>query len=101
MVIQLITLTLFILFEQYISLPVKIIFVISTILTLINCGAIMEQKRWVFLIEYSRLLTMFLLPFYSLDHWQLKLLVVMLLLFPLLMWYRYIRVKYYRYVYRG
>jgi len=44
MIILLSGLSLFILFEHYLSLPVKSGFAIVVILTLINCGAIMEQK---------------------------------------------------------
>ena len=100
MVILLVGLTSFILFEHYLDTPVKIAFVLVTVLTLINCGAIMEQKRWIFYIEYSRLLIMFALPFHSLDHWELKLVTVIILLLPLVGWYYSIRKRYLKYVYR-
>jgi alkylglycerol monooxygenase len=100
MVCMLSCLTVFILFEQYLSLPVKTAFTIVTVLTLINCGAIMEQKRWVFYIEYLRLSIMLLLPFYSFEYWQIKLLIVLIAFIPLIAWYNSIQRKYFSYVYR-
>lgn len=47
----------FILFEHYLPLTQQVLISLGLILTLINCGAIMEQKKWVFYLEYLRLLT--------------------------------------------
>ena len=44
-----------ILFEHYLSPGFKVGFALFTVLTLINCGAIMEQKKWIFYLEFSRL----------------------------------------------
>jgi alkylglycerol monooxygenase len=100
MAILLISLTGVLLFEQFLSWPVKMAFCAITVLTLINCGAIMEQKRWVFYLEYLRLLILLVLPFYSLEYWQPKLLILLVLLSVLFVWYSPIQKKYYRYVYR-
>ncbi len=100
MVLLLSSLTAFILFEQWLSLPFKTAFSFVTILTLINCGAIMEQKRWVFYIEYLRLSIVLLLPFYSFEYWQLKLFIVLIAFVPLIAWYNFIQKKYFSYVYR-
>ncbi|MBA4195915.1 MAG: sterol desaturase [Chitinophaga sp.] len=54
MIVMLISLFAFILFEQQLNPYAKLIFAVLTILTLINCGAIMEQKRWIFYIEIIR-----------------------------------------------
>lgn len=99
-IILLVSLTSFILLEEYLTIAVKIAFAAVTVLTLINCGAIMEQKRWVFYIEYIRLLIIFALPFNSLDYWQIKGLIVLILLLPLLGWYQSIQKRYLYYVYR-
>lgn len=48
---------IFILFEHYIPLAQQVLISLGLILTLINCGAIMEQKHWIFYLEYLRLLT--------------------------------------------
>lgn len=55
MIMLLFGLFVVILFEHYLSPCFKIGFVLLTVLTLINCGAIMEQKKWIFYLEYSRL----------------------------------------------
>jgi alkylglycerol monooxygenase len=46
---------LFLLLINYISVYQQVLFTGALLLTLINCGAIMEQKRWIFYIEYARL----------------------------------------------
>ena len=99
-VVLLTSLTAVLLFEDYLSWPVKWAFCAITVITLINCGAVMEQKKWVFYLEYFRLLLLLLLPFYSFNHWQIKLLILLILLSVLLAWYSPIQKKYYRYVYR-
>ncbi|MGN6418616.1 MAG: sterol desaturase family protein, partial [Pseudobacter sp.] len=40
-----------------IPLTQQVLISLGLILTLINCGAIMEQKKWVFYLEFLRLLT--------------------------------------------
>jgi len=46
---------LFTLFENYLSLSFQVLTILMVLLTLINCGAILEQRRWIFYLEYSRL----------------------------------------------
>jgi hypothetical protein len=46
---------LFTLFENYLSLSFQALAILMVLLTLINCGAILEQRRWIFYLEYSRL----------------------------------------------
>ncbi len=62
-ILLLISLFVFILFEKYCDTPFKAIIALLVILTLINCGAIMEQKKWVFHIELLRLFSLMLMPF--------------------------------------
>ncbi len=99
-IIMLSSLTFFILFEYYFSWPCKLAFCAIIIITLINCGAIMEQKRWVFYLEYFRLVIVFVLPFYSSYFWEIKLSILMMLLFVFIMWRQPIQKKYYNYVYQ-
>lgn len=99
-VILLIGLFLFILFEHYLTLPVKTGLALIIILTLINCGAIMEQKRWIFLVEFLRFTVILLMPFYSTAYWQSKLFITILLAAVLLYYYRPIRKNYLSHVYR-
>lgn len=56
-ILSLALLFVFILFEHYLPLTQQLLISLALILTLINCGAIMEQKRWVFYLEFLRLLT--------------------------------------------
>ena len=58
LIILLTSLFLFILFENQVAYPVRIAFLISVLLTLINCGAILEQKKWIFYLEAARLIVL-------------------------------------------
>jgi alkylglycerol monooxygenase len=100
MIILLATLCLFILFEHYIPLQLKIAFPLLVILTLINCGAIMEQKKWIFLIESLRMAVLLFLSFYSLAFWQVKIMIILLLAGIVVFYYDQIRTAYLMYVYR-
>ncbi|MEO6148532.1 MAG: sterol desaturase family protein [Mucilaginibacter sp.] len=46
----------FVLFEFELGASEKFLFTGFTVLTLINCGAIMEQKKWIFAVEFLRVL---------------------------------------------
>lgn len=61
---SLITLFLFILLERELSWPVQALITIQILLTLVNCGAILEQRRWVFYLEYSRVVILLLALLY-------------------------------------
>ncbi|MEI9942796.1 MAG: sterol desaturase family protein [Chitinophagaceae bacterium] len=100
MILLLAGLFFFILFEHYISLPLKTALAFVIILTLINCGAIMEQKRWIFLVEFLRFTVILFMPFYSTAYWQTKLFIIVLLLITLLIYYRSINKNYLWQVYR-
>ncbi|NIG52104.1 sterol desaturase family protein [Chitinophaga sp. Cy-1792] len=52
--ITLLLLFSFLLLQHYVPLFIQICASLMIVLTLINCGAILEQKRWVFYIEYAR-----------------------------------------------
>lgn len=100
MIVLLVGLFIFILFENYLSLGLKTGLSFIIILTLVNCGAIMEQKRWVFLVEFLRLSVLLMLPFYSFQFWQTKLFIAFLLGGVLLFYYRPIRRNYLAYIYK-
>ena len=51
----LILLFLFIGFEHNLNWQTQTLFTCFIIITLVNCGAILEQKKWIFYLEYSRL----------------------------------------------
>ena len=96
----LVVLSAIIFFEHHLSWPCKLAFSALTLLTLINCGAIMEQKSWVFYLEYLRLIVLLLIPFYSFQYWPLQLSIAVVLLLVLITWHESIQQKYYQYVYR-
>ncbi len=98
MILLLLSLTVFILLEQHCSVKIKTAFSLITILTLINCGAIMEQKRWVFYMEYARLSVFLYLPFYSTSYWQIKTAAIIFILLMIISYYNTLQKKYYRYV---
>lgn len=100
MIILLVGLFFFILFEHYLNLPIKVAITFIILLTLINCGAIMEQKRWIFLVEFLRFTVILLIPFYSTAYWQTKLSIVLILVGVLLGYYHSIKRNYLTYVYR-
>jgi len=45
---------IFILFEHHFSWEVQALITCFIIITLVNCGAILEQRQWIFYLEYSR-----------------------------------------------
>ena len=55
--LSVVLLFIFLLFEKQIPLIQQVLISLGLVLTLINCGAIMEQKKWVFYLEYLRVLT--------------------------------------------
>jgi len=66
--IMLIILFSFLLLEYYIPVFIQICITLIIFLTLINTGAILEQKRWVFYLEYVRLLIGFVIISYYWPH---------------------------------
>lgn len=57
------------------------IFITSLILlTLINCGALMEQRKWIYYLECSRVLLIFTFLFWKTGHVELAILPVLFLL---------------------
>ncbi len=45
---------LLLLFEHYIPFFLQVMIAFFILITLINCGAILEQRRWVFYLEFAR-----------------------------------------------
>lgn len=58
MAITVTVLFLFILFREKLNLQSEIAIVSFILLTLVNCGAIMEQKRWIFYLEFGRIIVL-------------------------------------------
>lgn len=97
----LVALTAFIGLESSLSATVKCGFVLIVLLTLINCGAIMEQKKWIFQVELIRLSLFLLIPFYFPHYPATKLIIVFLALVPLILYFESLRKLYFEWVYPG
>lgn len=54
----------FLLLEQYIPFPVQLAISLFILLTLVNSGAILEQRRWVFYLEYLRMWVIVVITYY-------------------------------------
>jgi len=97
--ITLIILFLFILFSY--NIPVLYHWAISALIliTLVNCGAILEQKAWIVYLEAIRLLVLvLLLAVLSAAVWVVLLLIIAASLVPL--YFRYLSWLYLGWVYR-
>ena len=57
--LSVVVLTLFTLFFNYLGFAAKTCIVLFILLTLINCGALLEQRKWIHYLEYSRILLLF------------------------------------------
>jgi sterol desaturase/sphingolipid hydroxylase (fatty acid hydroxylase superfamily) len=62
------TLFFLLLFEHYITLYMQVMIALAIFVTLINCGAILEQRRWVFYIEFIRAVVMIMITFHFFPH---------------------------------
>lgn len=98
---MLVGLFVFTAWEDYFSITFKTGFSLLVLLTLINCGAIMEQKRWVFQVELVRLSLLLLVPFYYPQYPITKFLVLLCVLVLLALYYRSVKLLYLSYVYRS
>lgn len=100
MILILIGLTLFIGWEQYFNTAFRVGFVLFVLLTLINCGAIMEQKKWVYQLEWLRLSVLLLIPllYYPAAPF-IKILITLTTIIPLVLFYKDIETQYFRFVF--
>ncbi len=97
--IMLTGLFLFIAFEHYCSFSFKTVFTLLVVITLVNCGAIMEQKKWVFEAECLRMLTILLIPFYFPQYFAVKLAALLIAAILFTLFYPFTKNQYLRYVY--
>jgi alkylglycerol monooxygenase len=58
-------------FFNYLGPVDKLFLVLFTLLTLINCGALIEQMRWIYYLECFRLMIVFGFVFFKLDWFSL------------------------------
>lgn len=88
----------FLLLEHYVPVVIQVLITLFIFLTLINCGAILEQRRWVFYLEYARATLLFIAAWYFFPY--AALLWVPVLALPMALYYdarlkeRYLRLVY-------
>jgi alkylglycerol monooxygenase len=92
-IISVIILSVLVLFIQYIGLQERVALSLFIILTLINCGALLEQNRWIYYLEISRLYIPFIYLCYQYSYTRLfvvisLIIVIVSYLFPVSKWYR-------------
>lgn len=98
-----VSITLFVLFglllfESVIPLGIQAVLALVILLTLINCGAILEQRRWVSYLEYARLAVLLLLLHYYAPH-ALGLIIISVVLGVLIAFWQESQQYYFRLVY--
>ena len=89
----------FILFSAHFSTNIKLLFGGFTLLTLINCGAIMEQKQWIFAVECMRLIALLMLVWPYIRGYQIIVLGVIVGLTILISYYKTAQTRYLKIVY--
>jgi len=98
MAMTLAALFFFLLLEKYIPLFVQACFTVFIFLTLINSGAILEQRQWVFYLEYARLLVIFLAVYYCWPRpgllWLIALVQTLVFYYKATIQQRYLRLLY-------
>lgn len=98
MAMTLAALFFFLLLEKYIPLFVQACFTVFIFLTLINSGAILEQRQWVFYLEYARLLVIFLAVYYCWPRpgllWLVALVQTLIFYYKATIQQRYLRLLY-------
>jgi len=82
----------------FLQVPDKCFVVGFILLTLINCGALMEQRKWIYYIEYGRLLILFSYMFWKAG--LIELVILWMILMYLLEQVFRLRALYLQYVLR-
>lgn len=78
------------LFYQEIALLEKVVAAFFILITLVNCGALQEQRRWIYYLEYLRLLVVVTYVSYRVNSPELLVCTVfisLLAIWPLQKWY--------------
>lgn len=96
--ITLVLLFFFILFEHYYNKVQLISGALFILISVINTGALLEQRRWIFYLEYTRLIlaSVFIVSFYPN---QFAISISILILAGILSYYKTLSNQYYRYFY--
>lgn len=99
--VSIVMLFIFVLFEHHISITQQAIISLALLLTLINVGAIMEQKQWIVFLELLRLLTITVGIMIAYSSWWYGLLLIPTAGLLTTWYFETIRTWYLRQVYPG
>jgi hypothetical protein len=88
-----------ILFEHYLSGPKLFLFSVFILLSVITTGSMLEQRRWIFHLEFARVGILGLLLWVSFPYFNLIVFMAGLALL-ILTFYRSIGKRYYAYLYK-
>ncbi len=90
----------FILFEKQLPVKVQVLSAGFILITLVNCGAILEQRKWIFYLEFCRFLLCLLLLVVFVPY--VKFILVIIMVIGLLLYYfRYLQQQYLQLVYKN
>ncbi|NBA84204.1 sterol desaturase [Emticicia sp. CRIBPO] len=94
----LIFLFVMLLFESHLSTFLQVSASLFIIITVINCGAILEQRKWVFFLEFARISLVLITGFYYYPN--IKLIIVLyVMIVALISYYSIIKKQYLNLVY--
>ncbi len=86
------------LFEHQLSMFLQVSAALFILITVINCGAILEQRKWVFFLEFARISLVLLTVFYYYPNPKL-IIVLYVMIVALISYYSYIKKQYLTLVY--
>lgn len=89
-----------ILFEHYLDGPKLFFLAVLIVLSIINTGSMLEQRKWIFHLEFARLIVAGVFVWLSFPYFNLAWFLVCLALL-LLYYYRAIGNRYYHYLYNA
>lgn len=98
MISVLILLFTFILFEHYFELITQVLISLVILITLVNCGAILEQRRWIFYLEYIRWFLVMLIGFVFFPYY-INFIFISSLLGITVLYFQTLNRQYLRYIY--
>lgn len=99
-VITLVILFFTLLLTEYFTSQQQILLCLFILISIVNSGAMIEQKRWVFYLDYIRLLLIGLILYAFIPNSSILISLVILGLVPLV-FYKSTQKKYYSYLYNG
>ncbi len=88
----------FILLEHTLPVPIQVLVALLVFVTLINCGAILEQRKWIFYLEYARYVLLLLLVLLYMPALPVVLWVILTGLVPVC-YFSYLEDKYLKRIY--